>query len=134
VLDFAPASRFWTQFTLPEARAVAAALEVLGRGFDGRDGWRDGRVAEPRELAIAVSMAGQDPRMLRVRPAREDLEALWQGTAVDTVGYLRERSPDLALETFEPLLGPQAATLTELWDNWGRLRRLMLSPELVARA
>ena len=134
VLDFAPGNRFWAQFTLIEARAVAGALEVLGRGFDGRQGWRDGRPAEPRELAIAVAMAGPDPRMMRVRPVRTELETLWQGTTVDTVGYVRERSPDLALETFEPLLGPQAAALTELWDNWGRLRRLMLSPELVSRA
>jgi hypothetical protein len=133
VLDFAPGNRFWAQFTPPEARAVAAALEVLGRGFDGRQGWRDDRPAEPRELAMAVSMAGQDPRMLRVKPVREDLAALWVGTKVDAVAYLRERSPDLALETFEPSVGPRAEGLTELWDNWGRLRRLMLSPELVGQ-
>jgi hypothetical protein len=128
VLHFAPDNRFWAQFSRAEARAIAAALELLNRGFDGRDGWQGGRVAEPREVAIAVSMAGQDPRLLRVRPTREDLAALWAGTTVDTVEYVRERSPDLALETFEPLLGERAAGLTELWDNWGRLRRVMLSP------
>ena len=134
ILEFAPGNRFWDQFTLAEARAVAAALGVIGRGFDGRQGWHDGRVAEPRELATAIAMAGLEPRAQRVRPTQEELTALWQGTRVDAVAYVRERSPDLALETFEPLVGAQAQSLVELWDNWGRLRRPMLSPELVARA
>ncbi|HEY7599147.1 MAG TPA: hypothetical protein VH741_04395 [Candidatus Limnocylindrales bacterium] len=134
ILDFAPGNPFWGQLSLAEARAVAASLEVMGLGFDGRGGWRDGRPAEPRELAIAISMAGLDPRLLRVRPSRAELAGLWAGTVVAPVEYVRERSPDLALETFEPLLGEHADGLGELWDNWGRLRRLMLSPDLVSRA
>lgn len=132
VLAFPADNDFWAQFTVAEARAVAAALEVINRGFDGRGGWQGGRAAEPREVAIAVSMAGREPRLLRVRPTRAELEKLWRGTTIEPLEYVRERSPDLALETFEPLVGPKAAGLAELWDNWGRLRRLMLSPASTA--
>lgn len=132
VLNFPPTNQFWAQLPLADARAVAGALEILYRPFDGRDGWAGGRVAEPREMAIAVSMAGQDPRLLRVRPAGPDLETLWQGVTVDPVEYVRQRSADLALDTFEPLTGTRAGGLAELWNNWGRMRRLMLDPELIS--
>lgn len=127
-LEFPSTSRFWTQFSRTDARALAAALGSLGRGFDGRHGWREGRPAESRELAMAISMAGRDARTLRVRPTGTDLDILWQGVTIDAIGFLRERSPDLALETLEPLTGARAEQLTELWNNWGRLRRLLLSP------
>ncbi|CAN5630830.1 hypothetical protein BH23CHL7_BH23CHL7_15000 [soil metagenome] len=127
VLDFPHGHPFWGQFTRHEARSVAASLAVLGRGFDGRGGWQDGKPAEPREVAVALSLAGRDPRTTRHRAAREELDGLWRGVTVAAFEHLRETSPDLGLETITRLLGPRADGLSDLWDNWGRIRRLMLA-------
>jgi hypothetical protein len=127
VLDFQRGHPFWDQFTRHEARSVAASLAVLGRGFDGRGGWQDGKPAEPREVAVALSLAGQDPRTTKHRATREELDGLWRGVTVAAFEHLRESSPDLGLETITRLVGPRADGLSDLWDNWGRIRRLMLA-------
>jgi hypothetical protein len=127
VLRFPGNHPFWSQFSRAEARAVAASLAMLGRGFDGQGGWQDDRVAEPRELAVALSLAGRDPRTLKHRPTRPELEALWQGVSVAAIEHVHESAPDLGLESITALLGPRAEGLADLWDNWGRLRRLLLS-------
>jgi hypothetical protein len=124
--DFPASNKFWSQFSLEEARAIAASLAVVGRGFDGRGGWREGRPAEPRELAIALSLAGRDPRTIKHRPSRAEIEELWEGTRIAAAEHIRERAPDLGLEPVMALLGTRAEGLSELWDNWGRLRRLLL--------
>jgi hypothetical protein len=125
--DFPEGHPFWSQFPRHEARAVAASLALLGRGFDGQSGWRDGRAADPREMAVALSMAGRDPRTVRYRPMRAELDSLWEGTSIAAVSHLTEQAPDLGLEQVVTLLGDRAEALADLWDNWGRMRRLLLS-------
>lgn len=127
VFDFPSNSAFWGQFSCSEARSIAQALAVLGRGFDGRGGWLDGRVAEPRELSIALSLTGHDKRSLRHRPSRAELEHLWQGVTIAATEFVHSRASDLSLESMAALLGPRAHGLSDLWDNWGRMRRLLLS-------
>jgi hypothetical protein len=127
--DFPPRHPFWSQFSVGEARAVAAGLATLNRRFDGQAGWYDGQTALPRELAMAVSLAGRDPRSIRPFPSAAEIEALWQGTSVAAVEFLFATAPDLRLEGLIGLLGPRADALAELWDNWGRLRPLLLGSE-----
>ena len=131
-LSFPQGHAFWSQFTRVEARAVAASLAVLGRGFDGRGGWQDGKPAEPRELALALSLAGREPRSVKHKPTRAGLETIWQGVTVAAVEHLHDNAPDLGIEAVTALLGPRAEGLSDLWDNWGRVRRLLLTREPAA--
>jgi hypothetical protein len=126
VYDFPARHPFWEQFTIQEARSVASALATLGRHFDGHDGWANGQIATARELAMAISLAGRDPRSIRWHPTPGEIETLWQGTSVAAAEFLFANAPDLRLESLIALLGPRADALGELWDNWGRLRPLLL--------
>jgi hypothetical protein len=126
IFDFPPRHPFWGQFSTAEARSVASALATLGRRFDGHDGWDNGLVALPREMAMAMSLAGRDPRSVRRHPTPAELETLWQGTSVGAAEFVLSNAPDLRLEALIDLLGPRADALAELWDNWGRLRPLLL--------
>ena len=117
---------FWSQFTPEAGRQLAASLGSLGFEFDGRQGWRDGRVPVIRDLALALAHCGYDPRMLRRPVGQAAIDELWQGTTVLVEEFLASRAPDLALGRLIDLLGPRASRLGELWDMWGRLRPLLL--------
>ncbi len=134
--DFPPRHPFWSQFSRSEARVVAAALAALGRRFDGHGGWEAGAVAQPRELATALSLAGRDPRSIRRPPTAAEIETLWQGTTVGAAEHLLSLAPDLRLDAIVAFLGPRAEPLADLWDNWGRLRLLLLGtdPSMERRA
>jgi hypothetical protein len=124
--NFAPRHTFWSQFTLGEARALAAALATLGRRFDGQDGWYGGVVATPREMAMAISLAGREPRSVRPQPSQSDIDTLWAGTTVSATEFLFTNAPDLRVEALMGLVGKRADALNELWDNWGRVRPTLL--------
>ena len=119
---------FWSQFPGEGARRVVASLASMGYRFDGREGWADERVPTMRELAIAVSHVGLDPRALRRPAAQEAINSLWLGTTVAVEEYLASRAPNLDLEHVMAFLGPRGARLSQLWDMWGRLRPLLLNP------
>jgi len=119
---------FWSQFPGEGARRVVASLASMGYRFDGREGWADDHAPTMRELAIAVSHVGLDPRSLRRPAAQEALDSLWLGTTVAVEEYLASRAPDLDLEQVMAFLGPRGARLSQLWDMWGRLRPLLLTP------
>ncbi|HEY5474914.1 MAG TPA: hypothetical protein VIK32_17225, partial [Candidatus Limnocylindrales bacterium] len=68
------------------------------------------------------------PRSLRRPGGQEAVDSLWQGTQVIVEEYLARRAPDLELRQVVACLGPRAAALAELWDMWGRLRPLLLTP------
>ncbi len=119
---------FWSQFPGEGARRVVASLASMGYRFDGRQGWADERAPTMRELAIAVSHVGLDPRSLRRPAAQEAIDSLWQGTTVAVEEYLASRAPNLDLEQVMAFLGPRGARLSQLWDLWGRLRPLLLTP------
>jgi hypothetical protein len=128
MLRFPPNHPFWSQFSATAGRHIAASLASMGYVFDGRDGWADARKPAIRELAIALAEAGLDPRVV-LRPAGADtIDSLWRGTGVLVEDYLAARAPDLDLQQVTACLGRRAAPLSELWDMWGRLRVLLLTP------
>jgi hypothetical protein len=127
-VGFPPEHPFWSQFKPTEAREVVSSLATMGYRFDGRGGWAFGRAPTAHDLALALSYCGYDPRALR-RPAGQGaIDELWLGSDVHTEEYLGEKVPDLELGAMMKLLGNGAAGLGELWDIWGRLRPLLLSP------
>jgi hypothetical protein len=128
MLRFPPNHPFWSQFPATAGRDIAASLASMGYVFDGHNGWAEGRTPAMRELAMALSEAGLDPRVL-LRPADPDtINSLWRGTIVLVEDYLAARAPDLDLQQVTACLGRRAAPLSELWDMWGRLRVLLLTP------
>lgn len=124
---------FWSQVGVEDARPVVHALASMGYRYDGDSGWLDGRVPTTRDLALALSHAGYDPRSIRRLPSPKEIHNLWHGTRLVVDEFLFERAPDLELGELSTALGPRSARLGELWDSWGRLRPLFLQPPLVRR-
>jgi hypothetical protein len=118
---------FWTQFPTDVRSRVVESLSAMGYRFDGTDGWVDDRVPTLRELALAVSHTGADPRTLRRPPNQQAIDELWLGTTVLVEEYLARAAPALELERVIASLGARAAPMSELWDIWGRLRPLLLA-------
>lgn len=127
-LSFPPDHPFWSQFNSGDARLVAVNLAAMGYDFDGRSGWQDGVSPRLRELSVAVSNVGLDPRGHMRLITQESIETLWQGTSVRVEDFLAEHAPDLDLHEMITCLGPNSSRLSELWDMWGRLRPLLLTP------
>jgi len=128
MLMFPAEHPFWGQFNTTDARLVAANLAAMGYAYDGRSGWREGTVPRVREISVAVSNIGLDPRGPMRAANQETIEVLWQGTTVLVEDYLAGQAPDLDLQEMITCLGPHASRLSELWDMWGRLRPLLLTP------
>jgi hypothetical protein len=126
-LTFSKDNLFWRQFAPDEARRIAVTMASLGNGFDGRGGWRRGRPADSRLLATALAEVGYDIRGVRHLPGSSELEALWQGTAVDVLGFVVAATPELSLARVMDLAGRRGAALGGLWDRWGSVRPLLLA-------
>ena len=117
---------FWSQFPSEAARDVVASLASLGFRFDGIGGWAEGRSPAMRDLALALSYCGYDPRSMRRPGGQAAVDALWEGTHVRGEEYLLALAPTLELNEVVTLLGGSANRLGEIWDIWGRLRPLLL--------
>jgi hypothetical protein len=124
-LQFPPQHPFWSQFGQAAATRVVATLASLGFRFDGVSGWEDGRVPQIRDLALALSYAGLDPRSLRRPAGQAAIDTLWQGTALVPADWLLERAPGLDLDGVKTALGERAARLTEVWAIWEQVRPLL---------
>ena len=131
-LDFPDGHPFWGQFSPEGGRQLAASLARVGYAFDGRDGWRDGRVPGVRDLALALEYAGNDPRALRRPAGQAAIDELWKGTRVLVEPWLAAAVPDLTLGRLIDVLGARASRLGELWDMWGRLRPLLVTGRATA--
>jgi hypothetical protein len=125
-LAFPEEHPFWSQFSADGARRVASSMASMGFSFDGVGGWVDDRAPAVRDLALALSYCGYDPRTLRRPASQTAIDGLWQGTSVLAEDYLLARAPDLGLPQVVECLGARADSLGELWDMWGRLRPLLL--------
>ena len=81
-----------------------------------------------RELSVALSSVGLDPRDAAPpgRPGGD--RSLWQGTTVDVEEFLAAGRRISTFRTSWRALARSAARLGELWDMWGRLRPLLLTP------
>ncbi len=126
-LEFPGEHPFWGPFTLEQDREIAGALASLGYRFDGMGGWVDGRVPSQRDLSLAVGYAGLDPMRIRQWPTESEMADLYAEVAVAADEHLAQRAGDLTLGELISMLGRRADGLAEVWNEWGRLRPLLLA-------
>jgi hypothetical protein len=77
---------------------------------------------------MALAYAGLDARNMRGLPSAADLRDLPASIGVDARAYLVALAPDLAVDRLVRLLEGRAETLGPLWDIWGQVRPVLLSP------
>ncbi len=123
-----PDEGFWAPYTQLQGREIAAALAALGYRYDGNEGFADGRVPGQRELSLAIGYAGLDPMRIRIWPSEAELPHLYAGVEVDVGRFVAEAAGELTLGEMIDLLGRRAEELSDLWNAWGRVRPLLLSP------
>ena len=125
-LNFPETHPFWGPFTLTQDRDIASALASLGYRFDGLGGWVDGRIPSQRDLSLAVGYAGLDPMRIRHWPNETEMLELFADVTVAADEHLAGAAGDLTLGELVSMLGRRADGLAEVWNQWGRLRPLLL--------
>jgi hypothetical protein len=125
--DFLPGNAFWDTFTKEQAREIARGLAALGYRYDGLGAFADGRVPDQRDLALAIGSAGLYPVKVRYWPKPSESAHLFQGVRVATEAFLAGRAPSLTLGELVIVLGRRAEMLADLWNEWPRVRPLLLS-------
>ncbi|HEX5013620.1 MAG TPA: hypothetical protein VFV72_05600 [Candidatus Limnocylindrales bacterium] len=127
--DFPETGSFWSMFTRSQARDIAGALASLGYRHDGFGGWAEDRVPSQRDLSLAVGYAGLDPMRIRVWPSEREMTDILRNVTVAADEYVWEAAGGLTLGEMISLLGRRADALTELWNEWGTIRPMLLSAE-----
>lgn len=127
--DFPESGSFWSMFTRSQARDITAALASLGYRHDGFGGWADDRVPSQRDLSLAVGYAGLDPMRIRVWPSEREMTDVLRNVTVAADEYVWEAAGGLTLGEMISLLGRRADALTELWNEWGTIRPMLLSAD-----
>jgi hypothetical protein len=117
---------FWGPYTIQQNRDIARALGSLGHRFDGHGGWVDDHVPTQRELSLALGYAGQDPMRVRQWPSEAQVRELYRNVDIVADEYLAGVAGDLTLAEMVEMLGRRADGLVELWNQWGRIRPLLL--------
>ncbi len=117
---------FWGPFNTPQARDIAHALSSLGFRFDGLGGWIDSRYPSQRDLSLALGYAGLDPMRVRRWPTEAATLELYREVTVAADEYLAGVAGDLTLGEMVTMLGRRADGLAEVWNQWGRIRPLLL--------
>lgn len=125
-LEFPADHPFWGAFTLVQDREIAQALASLGHRFDGLGGFTDERVPSQRDLSLALGYAGLDPMRIRQWPTETEMAALFEDVTVAADEHLAGTAGDLSLSELVALLGRRADGLADLWNDWGRVRPLLL--------
>jgi hypothetical protein len=125
-LEFPVDHPFWGPFSRVQARDVTRALASLGYRFDGLGGWSDERYPSQRDMSLALGYAGLDPMRIRHWPTAEETVALFQDVSVAADEYLAGVAGDLTLHEMVTMLGRRADSLAEVWNQWGRIRPLLL--------
>jgi hypothetical protein len=120
---------FWAPFTRTQRRDIVGALGSLGYRFDGLGGFTDGRVPSQRDLSLAVGYAGLDPMRIRRWPSEAEMPDLMRDVTVAADEYLIEAAGGLSLGELVALLGRRADGLTDLWNDWGRVRPRLLATD-----
>jgi hypothetical protein len=126
-LDFPADHAFWGPFTRSQNRDIVAALSSLGYRYDGLGGWLDGRIPGQRDLSLAVGYAGLDPMRIRHWPNESEMAELFHDATVAADEYLAGAAGGLTLGELVTALGLRADALTDLWNDWGRVRPLLLA-------
>ena len=127
-LEFPDDNRFWNQFDRQQAREVARGLASLGFRYDGMSQFAEGRVPERRDLSIAVGQAGLHSVRIRFWPLPADAPGLMANVRVDTDLLLTEEAPSFTMGEMVKLMGWRSELLADLWNEWPRLRKLLLAP------
>jgi len=127
--DFPTEHPFWGPFTRSQCRDIVAALASLGYKHDGFGSWADDRLPTQRDLSLAVGYAGLDPMRIRHWPSEAEMADLLREVTVAADEYLWEAAGTLTLGDLVSLLGRRADALTELWNEWGLVRPLLLAAE-----
>lgn len=127
-LEFPDDNRFWNQFDRRQAREVARGLASLGFRYDGMSQFAEGRVPERRDLSIAVGQAGLHAVRIRFWPLPAEAPGLMTNVRVDTDLLLTEEAPAFTMGEMVKLLGWRSELLADLWNEWPRLRKLLLAP------
>ncbi|MEO8570496.1 MAG: hypothetical protein ABI553_02250 [Chloroflexota bacterium] len=125
-LQFPEGHPFWSEFTRVQGRDIVEALSSLGYRFDGLGGWTDARHPSQRDLSLAMGYAGLDPKRIRHWPTEESISALFADVMVTADEYLTSVAGDLTLAEMVTMLGRRADGLAEIWNQWGRIRPLLL--------
>lgn len=125
--EFPPGNPFWDLFKPDEAREVARGLAALGFRYDGLGEFADDRVPMQRDLAFAVGAAGLLPVRIRFWPNAAQTAELYRNVRVATEVFVAERAPGLTLGETVRLLGRRAEQLADLWNEWPRVRPLLLA-------
>jgi hypothetical protein len=125
-LDFPDGHVFWGSFTRPQSRDITEALSSLGFRFDGLGGWLDGRAPSQRDMSLALGYAGLDPMRVRNWPNEAETAGLFREVTVAADEYLAGIAGDLTLGEMVTMLGRRADGLAEIWNQWGRVRPLLL--------
>jgi hypothetical protein len=126
--DYPSDHPFWGMFGRAQCRDISAALASLGYRHDGFGAWADERVPSQRDLSLAVGYAGLDPMRIRTWPSEAEMNDLLRDVTVAADEYVWEAAGSLSLGELISLLGLRADPLTELWNDWGRIRPLLLAP------
>jgi hypothetical protein len=124
--DFPTEHFFWGPFSQGQSRDIAAALSSLGFRFDGFGDWVDERQPSQRDLSMAVGYAGLDPMRVRHWPTEAETRDLLRDVRVAADEYVAGAAGGLTLGELVTLLGRRADTLTELWNEWGTVRPILL--------
>jgi hypothetical protein len=124
--DFPLEHFFWGPFSQTTNRDIAAALASIGYRFDGFGGWADERVPSQRDLSMAVGYAGEDPMRIRRWPTEPEMLELLAEVRVAADEYIAGAAGGLTLGEMVTLLGRRADALTELWNEWGIVRPILL--------
>ena len=128
-LDFPDDHRFWGPFTRTEYRDIVSALASLGYRFDGLGGWLDDRMPSQRDLSMAVGYAGLDPMRIRNWPTEAEMETLFRTAFVSASEWLAGAAGELTLGEMIDALGRRADDLADVWNEWGRVRPLLIDTE-----
>ena len=79
-----------------------------------------------RDLSLAVGYAGLDPMRVRHWPNEAEMADLLRDVRVAAAEYVTSAAGGLTLGELVTLLGRRADGLTDLWNNWGAARPVLL--------
>ena len=77
-------------------------------------------------MSLALSYAGLDPMRVRNWPNEAATAGLFSDVTVAADEYLAGIAGDLTLGEMVTMLGRRADGLAEIWNQWGRVRPLLL--------
>ena len=122
-LEYPADHPFWGTFTLAQDRDISQALASLGHRFDGLGGFVDDRVPTQRDLSMAMGSPASIPAD-PVADGGRDGGPVQRRRGADE--HLAGTAGDLSLSELVALLGRRADGLADLWNDWGRVRPLLL--------